>query len=65
MDDNFIDKLLIQSINHMATDIWEWPPKWDDDRKLKFLKSCIEYAEKHEFYEQCAIIKDVEKTINK
>jgi hypothetical protein len=65
MDENFIDKLLITSINHMKTNSWEWPDTWDDTRKHRFLQQCLQYAEKNEFYEQCAIIRDVEKTIGK
>ena len=65
MEDNFINELLIRSINCMATKDWSWPPNWDSERKLIFLKQCMDFAEKNEFYEQCAIIRDVEKTINK
>jgi hypothetical protein len=63
MEENFIDKLLITSINHMATETWEWPPAWDNPRKKRFLQQCLVYAEHNEYYEQCAIIRDVEKTI--
>jgi hypothetical protein len=65
MDENFIDKLLIQSINLMQGDKWSWPDAWNDERKLRFLNQCLAYAERNEFYEQCAIIRDVEKTIRK
>jgi hypothetical protein len=65
MDENFIDKLLIQSINLMKGNNWKWPDAWDIDRKRKFLDQCLAYAERNEFYEQCAIIRDVEKTISK
>jgi hypothetical protein len=65
MEENFINELLIRSINCMATDDWSWPPSWTVERKLMFLKQCMDFAEKNEFYEQCAIIRDVEKTINK
>jgi hypothetical protein len=63
MEENFIDKLLITSINHMATETWQWPPDWDNSRKKRFLQQCLVYAEQNEYYEQCAIIRDVEKTI--
>jgi hypothetical protein len=63
MDENFINKLLITSINHMKSGSFEWPGSWDDARKKKFLHQCLTYAEENEFYEQCAIIRDVEKTI--
>ena len=64
MDENFINKLLIASINHMKTGDWEWPNHWDIDRKKRFLDQCLDYAERNEFYEQCAIIKNVQETIN-
>lgn len=63
--ENFIDKLLISSINHMKTDTWEWPEHWDVPRKRRFLQQCLTYAENNEFYEQCAIIRDVEKELDK
>ena len=64
MNENFINKLLITSINHMQTNKWEWPEAWDNTRKKNFLDQCLKYAEQNEFYEQCAIIRDVQKTIN-
>jgi protein-arginine kinase activator protein McsA len=47
----------------MNTTKWEWPPKWDDERKVKFLNESLSYAEQNELYEQCAIIRDVKETI--
>ena len=47
MNENFIDKLLIASINHMTTNDWEWPETWDMDRKLRFLDQCLKYAEQN------------------
>jgi protein-arginine kinase activator protein McsA len=61
---NFVEKLFIQSINHMKTDNWEWPVSWDAERKEKFLDESLEYAIELELYEQCAIIRDVQETIN-
>ena len=61
---NFVEKLFIQSINHMKTDNWEWPASWDAVRKEKFLDESLEYAIELELYEQCAIIRDVQETIN-
>ena len=48
----------------MQTNKWEWPEAWDTTRKKNFLDQCLKYAEQNEFYEQCAIIRDVQKTIN-
>ena len=61
---NFVEKLFIQSIDHMKTDNWEWPASWDAIRKEKFLSESLEYAEELELFVQCAIIRDVQKTIN-
>ena len=63
MEENFLNKILIQSINHMKTKSWEWPDAWDLERRKRFLQNCMEYAENNELYEQCAIIRDVQKTI--
>jgi len=64
MDENYLDKLLITSINHMKTSTWSWPKTWDNAQKLQFLHMCDAYASEHEYYEQCAIIRDVKATIN-
>lgn len=63
MDENYVNKLLIDSINAMSGSVYVWPADWNQSRKLKFLESCLDYAERNEFYEQCAIIRDVKKTI--
>lgn len=63
--ENFINQLFIDSVNIMKTDEWEWPNAWTMDRKIKFLDESLSYAEKKEFYEQCAIIRDVKKSITK
>lgn len=63
MVENFIDKLLITSINHMKNDSWEWLSTWDLEKKYRFLNHCMKYAENNEFYEQCAIIRDVEQKL--
>ena len=63
MNENFIDKLFIESINIMKTADWMWPPRWDSTRINKFLNDSLIYAEQNEFYEQCSIIRDVKKTI--
>lgn len=63
--ENFINQLFIDSVNIMKTDEWKWPNAWTMDRKIKFLDESLSYAEKREFYEQCAIIRDVKKSITK
>ena len=61
--DNFVEHLFIRSINFMKTNKWEWPESWDTTRQLEFLNDSLQYAEKNELYEQCAIIRDVKETI--
>jgi hypothetical protein len=61
--ENFIDKLFVTAINGLCSTKWDWPPGWDIERKRNFLKQCIEYAERQEWYEQCAIIRDVQKEL--
>ena len=63
--ENFITRLFVDSINVMKTDDWGWPDTWDLERKIKFLDDSLQYAEKRELYEQCAIIRDVKKEIEK
>lgn len=60
---NFVESLFVRSINHMKTTEWEWPDNWDNVRKQLFLDESLEYATELELYEQCAIIRDVQKTI--
>ncbi len=62
-DANFIERLFIKSIDHMMTTTWQWPHDWDLERKRSFLKHCLTYAEQRELYEQCAVIRDVEKEL--
>ena len=61
----FTDKIFIGSVNIMKTDEWQWPTKWDYDRKIKFLTDSLNYAKENEFWEQAAIIRDVTKEIEK
>ena len=63
MNQNFIERLFIDSINVMATGEWEWPDLWDKERRLRFLNESLRYATERELYEQCAIIRDVKESI--
>lgn len=62
-DLNYIQTLFIRSINVMSHDSWTWPSTWGIEEKNNFLQESLEYAEKLELYEQCAIIRDVQETI--
>lgn len=61
--ENFVNQLFINSINVMKTDEWKWPDAWTLEKRLKFLEDSLSYAEKNEYYEQCAIIRDVKNKI--
>ena len=61
---NYIQQLFCRSINVMKTDEWIWPDHWDQDRKLRFLNDSLNFAAQHEFWEQAAIIRDLQKTFN-
>ena len=58
--ENFMMRLFIESINVLDTPDWEWPNSWNMLRKNSFLTQSLNYAEKHELYEQCAIIKKIQ-----
>lgn len=60
---NYIKSLFIESIDIMQYDSWDWPSTWGNKKKNEFLSESLEYAEQLELYEQCAIIRDVQKTI--
>ena len=64
MNQNFIERLFVDSINIMQTDKWEWPDHWDRERRLKFLNESLRFAEDRELFEQCAIIRDVKENLH-
>lgn len=61
--ENLILNLFVNSVNIMRTDNWKWPDEWTIDRKIKFLSESLSYAEKHELYEQCSILRDAKNKI--
>jgi hypothetical protein len=63
INENFIEKLFVTAINGLCTTDWQWPKDWTLERKRHFLNHCIEFAERKEWYEQCAIIRDVQKEL--
>lgn len=63
--ENFMDTMLMASVNLMATHKFNWPPSWTLETKNKFLNNCLEYTIDREMYEQSAILRNVKETINK
>jgi hypothetical protein len=60
---NYVKALFIESIDIMQYDSWTWPSTWGKEEKNEFLDESLKYATELELYEQCAIIRDVQKTI--
>jgi protein-arginine kinase activator protein McsA len=60
---NFIKEVFRKSIDIMGSNDWEWPSRWDTERKLNFLNDSLNYANDNEFFEQSAIIRDVTKKV--
>ena len=63
MDKNFIERMFMTAIMGLCTTEWHWPIGWSYERKKKFLESCRDFAEQRELFEECAIIRDVEKEL--
>lgn len=63
MNQNFVDRMFMTVIEGLCTTEWQWPPGWTVERKKKFLENCRSFAEQRELYEECAIIRDVEKEL--
>jgi hypothetical protein len=64
MNQNYIDRLFLTAIHGLCNVSWEWPQGWDTLRKQHFLQNCLKFAEQQEMYEECAIIRDVQKELN-
>ena len=56
MSENYLDKVLLSSIESMSKEEWSWPEHWDKKLKLKFLDECLDWLETHEHYEHCSMI---------
>jgi hypothetical protein len=65
MNQDFIERLFVDSINIMETDKWQWPEHWNGERRLRFLDESLRFAEERELFEQCVIIRDVKESIGK
>ena len=56
MSENYLDKVLLSSIESMSKEEWEWPSHWSKDLKLKFLDECLDWLETNEHYGYCNMI---------
>ncbi len=63
MEENYLDKVLLSSIEAMAKTKWSWPEHWNKHLKNKFLNECLEWLETNEHYEYCDTIINEKKKI--
>lgn len=63
MDENYLDKILLSSVESMSRTKWKWPAHWDKQLKLKFLDECLDWLETNEHYEYCDVIINEKKKI--
>tara|TARA_A200000159_G_C7305775_1_gene332270 strand:- start:248 stop:442 length:195 start_codon:yes stop_codon:yes gene_type:complete len=64
MEENYLDKVILSSIDSMSKSIWEWPSEWSTDEKLGFLDECLIWLEKNEHYEKCEVIVNEKKKLS-
>lgn len=60
---NHLDKFLKVILNETDTSVWQWPPTWHRDDKIKFINEAIEYLEHQEMYEECTKLHELKKTV--
>ena len=65
MEDNYLDKVILSSVDSMSKSKWQWPPGWDKKEKSKFLNECLDWLEKNEYYERCKIIINEKEKLSK
>ena len=65
MSENYIDKIILSSVDAMKKTKYSWPASWNLDLKMNFLNQCLEWLEKNEYYEHCKIIMYEKKKLQK
>tara|TARA_R110000851_G_scaffold312066_1_gene472526 strand:+ start:1023 stop:1226 length:204 start_codon:yes stop_codon:yes gene_type:complete len=63
--DNYITKLMISAIEEISANKIVWPDHWKLKDKIKFFDGILIWLEKEQLYEQCQIIIDAKKKIEK
>ena len=64
MEENYLDKVILSSIDSMSKSKWRWPSEWSKDEKLGFLDECLNWLEKNEHYEKCEVIVNEKKKLS-
>lgn len=64
MEENYLDKVILSSIDSMSKSKWSWPGEWSKDEKLRFLAECLNWLEKNEHYEKCEVIVNEKKKLS-
>lgn len=60
---NHMNLLFELAMKSFAAGNTEFPPDWSKDKKISFLDESLKYALKHEYYEQCGVIRDYKQQI--
>ena len=64
MEENYLDKVILSSIDSMSKSKWSWPIGWDVNIKTKFLNECLDWLEENEHYERCEVIINEKKKLS-
>lgn len=65
MSENYIDKIILSTLDSMSKNDWDWPAHWDTKIQHNFLNECLSWLETNEYYEYCDVIKNEKEKIQK
>ena len=65
MSENYIDKIILSTLESMSKCNWKWPDHWDEEVCYNFLSECLDWLEHNEYYEYCDVIKNEKEKIKK
>ena len=65
MEENYLDKVILSSIDSMSKSKWSWPIGWNKKGKVKFLDECLDWLEQNEHYERCEVIINEKEKLSK
>ena len=62
---NYMNLIFEESMKLFMKSNIKFPPTWNKSKKLVFLDESLNYALKHEYYEQCGVIRDYREQVEK
>lgn len=63
MELNYFDKMILNVIDSIEEQFYDWPGHWTYQDKIDFLDECLEWLEQNELYERCQLIIDAKKEV--